>query len=169
MILLARLKPLVAVGAALILATAGVAVEGRQQPAPKEAREQDKPVPAPRADAGGGAAPETAPNRAIARKQLALIDDASATLRQLALNGKVSFSDPRFSLWGRRRLETLHKAGAGKAEIITALEKHIESLKADEAMAEHAHQSARGTILDVYDVQFRRMEAEIWLTEEKAR
>ena len=28
---------------------------------------------------------------------------------------------------------------------------------------------ARGTQVDVYDVQFRRMEAEIWLNEEKAR
>ena len=40
MMWLARLKPLVAVAAALILATAGVAVQGRQQPAPEGAREQ---------------------------------------------------------------------------------------------------------------------------------
>ena len=30
-------------------------------------------------------------------------------------------------------------------------------------------ESARGTQLDVYDVRFRRLEAEIWLNEEKAR
>ena len=53
MMWLARLKPLVAVAAALILATAGVAVQGRQKPAPEGAREQAKPAPPPKA----GAAP----------------------------------------------------------------------------------------------------------------
>ena len=45
MMWLARLKPLVAVAAALILATAGVAVQGRQQPAPEGAQEQAKTAP----------------------------------------------------------------------------------------------------------------------------
>jgi hypothetical protein len=40
MMWLTRLKPLVAVAAALILTTAGVAVQGRQQPAPEGARKQ---------------------------------------------------------------------------------------------------------------------------------
>ncbi len=51
MMWLARLKPLVAVAAALILATAGFAVHGRQQPAPEEAREQAKTAPPPIAGA----------------------------------------------------------------------------------------------------------------------
>ncbi len=46
-----------------------------------------------------------------------------------------SIADPSFSLWGRRRLETLRKAGAGKAEIVAALEKYINSLKEEEAIA----------------------------------
>ena len=49
MMWLAKLKPLVAVVAALTLATAGVAIGGRQQPAVEEAREQTKTAPAPRA------------------------------------------------------------------------------------------------------------------------
>jgi hypothetical protein len=166
---LARPKPRVAVAAALILATAGVAVQGLQQPAAEGAREQAKPAPPPTAAAGGAAVPETAANRALARKQLALIDDALATLHRLAQNGRVSISDPRFSLWGHRRLETLRKAGAGKAEIVAVLEKYVNSLKEEEAIAEGMRQSARGTLIDVWDVQFRRMEAEIWLNEEKAR
>ena len=52
MIWLARLKPLMAVATALILATAGVAVQGRQQPAPEGAREQAKNAPPPKAGAG---------------------------------------------------------------------------------------------------------------------
>ena len=46
-----------------------------------------------------------------------------------------SIADPPFSLWGRRRLETLRKAGAGKAEIVAALEKYINNLKEEEAIA----------------------------------
>jgi hypothetical protein len=169
MVWLARLKPLVAVAAALILATAGVAVQGRQKPAPEGGREQAKTAPPPTAGAGGAAVPDMAANRALAREQLALIDQALAALHQLARNFRISLADPSFSLWGRRRLETLRKTGAGKAEIVAALEKYINSLKEDEAIVEGMRRSARATQVDVYDVQFRRLEAEIWLNEEKAR
>ena len=57
MMWLARLKPLIAVAAVLILATAGVAVQGRQSPCPREAREQAKPAAPPAA----GAAPPPLP------------------------------------------------------------------------------------------------------------
>lgn len=162
----ARLKPMVAVAAALILTTAGVAVQGRQQPAPEGARDQAKTAPPPTA---GAAVPDVAVNRALARKQLALIDKALETLHSLARNARIDFSDPSFSLWGRRKLETLRKTGAGKAEIVAALEKYINSLKQEEAVVEEMRQSARATQVAVYDVQFRRMEAEIALNEEKAR
>ena len=76
---------------------------------------------------------------------------------------------PSFSLWRRRRVETLHRAGAGKAESVAALEKYVNSLKEEEAIAEGLRQSDRGSLLAVYDLRFRRMEAEIWLNEEKAR
>ena len=77
-----------------------------------------------------------AANRALARQQLALIDEALAALDQSARTGNVSIADPSFSLWGRRRLETLRKTGAGKAEIVAALGKYIDSLKREEAIAE---------------------------------
>ena len=168
---LARLKPLAAVAAALILATAGVAVQGRQQPAPEGARAQAKAVPRPRAGAGiaAPAAPDIAANRALAREQLALIDEALAMLHQLARSGRVSITAPSFSIWERRKLETLRKTGAGKAEIVAALEKYIDSLKDEEAIAKVRVEQARGTQVGVRDVQFRRLEAQIWLNEEKAR
>jgi hypothetical protein len=170
MMWLAKLKPLVAVAAALILATAGVAVQEREQPAPKGAREQAKTAPPPTAGAGGAAVPDLAPNRALAREQLALIDQALELLHRMSRAGSSKFAAPSFSLWGRRRVETLHRAGAGKAEIVAALGKYVNSLKEEEVIAERLRQSGRGsTLLDVYDVQFRRMEAEIWLNEEKAR
>jgi RNA polymerase sigma factor (sigma-70 family) len=173
MMWLARLKPLVAVAAALILTTAGVAGQGRQQqPAPEEARGQAKTAPPPTAGAGAaGAVPDMdlAANRALARQQLALIDEAWEMLHQMARNSRINIADPSFSLWGRRRLETLRKAGAGKAEIVTALEKYISNLAEDEEIAKSRKESARGTEVDIRDVQFRRLEAEIWLNEEKAK
>ena len=151
--------------------TAGVAVQGRQQPAPEGARGQAKAAPAPIVGAGGAplAVPDKAANRALASQQLALIDAALATMHGLARNARFSFGDPAFSLWEHRRLETLRRAGAGKAEIVAALEKSISSLQAEEAIAKTQHESARATQVPIYDVQFRRMEAEIWLNEEKAR
>ena len=171
MMWLARLKPLVAVAAALILATAGVAVQGRQQPAPEGAREQAKSAPPPTAGAGGAAlaVPDPAANQALARQQLALIDEAWAMLHDLAQNGRIDIDTPPFGLWGRRRLEALHRAGAGKAEIVAALEKYINSLKEMEAMAKARREAARSTGFGVYEIQFLRMEAEIWSNEEKAR
>jgi hypothetical protein len=170
MMWLARLRLLVAVAVALILATAGVAVQGRPQPAPEGARQQAKTAPPPTAGAGGAAVPDLAANRALAREQLALIDKALELLHQMSQGGSSKFAAPFFSRWGRRRVETLHRTGAGKAEIVTALEKYVNSLKEEEALTERFRQSRQGsTLLDVYDVQFRRMEAEIWLNEEKAR
>jgi hypothetical protein len=169
MMWLARPKPLVAVAAALILATAGVAVQGRQQPAPEGAREQAKIAPAPKAGAGGADAPDLAANRALAREQLALIDQALAMLDGMYRTARIRLSDPRFSLWARRKVETLRKTGAGKAEMVAALESYINRLKLEEAVTEKEHQAAQATQVDVHDVRFRRLEAEIWLNEEKAR
>jgi hypothetical protein len=169
MIWLAKRTPLVAVAATLILATAGVAVQGRQQPTPQREREQVKAVVPPKAGAGGAAVPAVAANQALAKEQLALIDQALAMLDRLYESGTVRYSDPRFSLWARRKVETLRKMGAAKAEIVAALESYINRLKQEAAGTENDHQSARATQVDVHDVRFRRLEAEIWLNEEKAR
>jgi hypothetical protein len=169
MMWLAKLKPLAA--AALILATAGVAVHGRQKPAPEGAREQGKPAPPAKAGAAAAApaVPNVAANRALAREALALIDESLAMMHQMAQEGRFNIADPSFSVWGRRRLEMLRKAGAAKDEIVAAIEKEIDRLKLDEAIAKSRKESARGTEFDIRDVQFRRLEAEIWLNDEKAR
>ena len=90
-------------------------------------------------------------------------------LHDLAQNARIEIANGPFSLWGRRRLEALRKAGAGKAEIVAALEKYINNLKEVEAIAIARQESARATPLGVYEMRFLRMEAEIWLNEEKAR
>jgi hypothetical protein len=171
MMWLARLKPLAAVAAALILTTAGVAVMGRQQPAPEGAREQAKTAPRPTAGAAAAApaVPDRAANRALARQQLALIDEAESLLHSLAQNARVEIDTGTFGLWGRRRLEALRNAGAEKAEIVAALEKYINNVKELEAIAKAQKEAARATSLGVYEMRFLRIEAEIWLNEEKAR
>jgi hypothetical protein len=112
-----------------------------------------------------------AANRAAARKQLAVIDKAWDLAHFMAQSARIGIADGPFSLWGRRRLEALHRAGAGKAEIIAALEKYINSLKELEKIANAREEFVRSdrTTLDVYELQSLRMEAEIWLNEEKAR
>ncbi len=171
MMWLARLKPLVAVATALILATAGVAVQGRQQPEAEGAREQAKNAPPRTAGAGAAtpAVPDLEANRALARQQLALIDEAWTLMHALAQNNRIDIATAPFDLWGRRRLEALRKAGAGKAEIVAALEKYINNLKELEAIAKALKEAVRATELGIYEMQFLRMEAEIWLNEEKAR
>jgi hypothetical protein len=165
MMWLARLKPLVAVAAAVMLVTAGVAVQGRQGPAPQRERKQAKTAPLPAA----AAVPALAANQALAREQLALIDNALAVLHQQYQSARAGITYASFSVWERRRLETIRKTGAGKAEIVAALEEYINTLKQEEEAAEAMVQNGRGTQVSVYDARFRRMEAESFLNEEKAR
>ena len=98
-----------------------------------------------------------------------MIDKAWALMNDLAASARIEIATGPFGQWGHRKLETLHRAGAGKAEIVAALEKYIDSLKGLEAVANAKMAASRGTVLGVYEMQFLRMEAEIWLNEEKAR
>jgi len=171
------LKPTAAAAAALALATAGVGALARQRPAPPGpgAHAAAAPLPPAVAVAGVGADAPPAPardvpaNRALVKEQLALIDKAVAGLERQAQGGDLRFTDPSFALWERRRLETLRAAGAGKTEMVAALEKYVDRMKTLETVVEKSYQLGRATILDLYDVQFRRTEAEIWLNQEKAR
>ncbi len=168
----ARLKPLVAVAAALILATAGVAVQGRQQSTSKGAQDQAKAAPLPEAGVGVAVAvTDLAANRALARKQLALIDEAWALMEFLSKNSRIDIDGGTFGPWGRRRLDALRRAGAGKAEIVAALEKYINDLERMQAIveAQQNRSTARVKSPSDYEIRFLRMEAEIWLNEEKAR
>lgn len=140
------------VAAATVLTFAGIAAYARQQPA-----------------AGGQAKADPAANRDLAREQLALVDQALEIQHALARSGRLPLNDPSFAVWGRRKLEALRKAGAGKAEVIATLERYIETLKADEAIAEGMKADARATEAAVLDVRYRLIEAEIWLNEERAR
>jgi hypothetical protein len=171
MMSLTRLKPLVAVGVALILTIAGVAVQGRQQPSPQGAQEQIKATPQailPPIGSGAAALPDLAANRALARQQLAVIDEAWTLLEIMDRNGRIEIDGGTIGPWGRRRLEALRRAGAGKAEIVAALEKYINDLERFKAIS-HDRFNHHHPTFDEYEIKFLSMEAEIWLNEEKAR
>jgi flavin-binding protein dodecin len=68
----------------------------------------------------------------------------------------------------RRKLEALRRAGAGKAEIVAELEKYIKDLDWFHELTKFRMHIASSSV-DNYEVRFLRMEAEIWLNEEKAR
>ena len=59
--------------------------------------------------------------------------------------------------------------GESRTKQEKVLEQRINRLKQEEAITEKEHQAAQATQVDVHDVRFRRLEAEIWLNEEKAR
>jgi hypothetical protein len=155
------------VAVAVIVAIAGIAVQGRQQPALEAKAPKAEAAPEAKAAPKADAAPEA--NRAIVREQLALIDEALEIQHNLARSGRLPINDPSFALWGRRKVETLRRAGAEKTEVIAALERYIGILKGEEALAKGMKEQARGTEAAVLDVRYRRMEAEIWLNEEKVR
>lgn len=164
-------KPAVAVAAILAFAIAGVAAQGRQQPLPRGGPTPVKAAPQavlPPVGVGDAAPPGPAANRALARRQLAAIDEAWAMLENLARSGRMEIDGGTIGPWGRRRLEALRRAGAGKAEIVAALEKLIDDLGRFEEIchlqANHHHLS-----YGECEVRFLRMEAESWLNEEKAR
>jgi RNA polymerase sigma factor (sigma-70 family) len=171
------LKPLAVVGGVVILATVGVAVQGRPQPGGQGAPARAKTaLPAAKAgSAAGGAAAASAnaqvvaANQAIAQKQLVIINQALEVLDTLTRSARVDPADPRFTLWRRRKAETFRKAGFEKAKVVAAIEEYIDRLKQEEQFADARRKQARGTLEGVFDAQYRRMEAEMWLNEEKAR
>ena len=116
MMWLARLKPLVAVAAALTLTTAGVAVLGRQRPAADRGgvREQAKPLFRKPPRAAPLAAPDQATNQALARQQLVLINNALEMLHRFALNARIELGNPAFAIWERRKLEAFVRREPGR-------------------------------------------------------
>jgi hypothetical protein len=167
----ARLKPLVAVAAILILTISGITVQGRQELAPQGEQEQVKATPQavlPPIGSGAVALPDLSANQALAREQLAVIDEAWAILENLSRSGRIDIDGGTVGPWGRRRLEALRKAGAGKAEIVAALVKYVNDLERFEAIAHGEHNHHHPTYAE-HEIKFLRIEAEIWLNEEKAR
>jgi hypothetical protein len=116
------------------------------------------------------AAPEKAdPNQELAREQLKVVERALKDMETLMSHGELNLSDPKYSVWSRRKIEALRATKAGKAETVAALEDYVARMKGVEQFAAAALKAGQGGRIDLEDAQYRRLEAEILLNEEKAR
>jgi hypothetical protein len=108
-------------------------------------------------------------NKALAQEQLKLARQALRDLDLMHKGEGLSRTDPRFALWERRQVEAIRATGAGKAELVAALENYLKRMKEEERLAQLALEKDQGTRVDVWDAQYRVLEAEMWLNQEKAR
>jgi hypothetical protein len=107
--------------------------------------------------------------KTLGKEQLALAEQALKDLDLLSRDGQVGIADRSFILWSRRQIEALRASGAGEAEMIAALESYVDRLKKHERHTEAFSQKAQATRVDLLDARYQRLEAEIWLAEEKAQ
>jgi len=105
----------------------------------------------------------------LARKQVALVDQALHDLETLVKSDQLSKNDPKFGTWERRRIEALRASKAGKEELIAALTRYLDLTKRTEEYTAQLFRGGEASRIDVHDAEYRRLEAEIWLTQEQAR
>ena len=109
------------------------------------------------------------PKKALAQEQLGLARQALSDLDQMHKGGDVTAFDPRFGIWERRQVEAVRDAGANRAEFITALEGYVKHLRDRQRIVEAAFRQGQASRVDVHDAKYRVLEAEMWLSQEKAR
>jgi len=109
------------------------------------------------------------PNKALAQEQLKLARQALQDLSQMHKSAGLSLTDPRFALWERRQVEAIRASGADQAELAAALDNYVKRMKQMEQFAQVAFQKGEINRVELRDAQYRGLEAEIWLNQEKAR
>jgi hypothetical protein len=110
-----------------------------------------------------------AENKPLAEEQLKLIDQGLAVLDRMYKGGEVSLDGPGISRWERRRIDALRAAGAGKKEVIAALERYLKRMKDVEGYKQTLLERDQCSRVDLLDARYERLEAEIWLNQENAR
>ncbi len=108
-------------------------------------------------------------NKALAETQLKLARQALEELDSLYKQARLSPLDSRIAVWERRQVEALSATGVGKAERLSAIEAYVNRMKRLSAIAEETHKQGTITGADVLDWQYRVLEAEMWLNQEKLR
>jgi hypothetical protein len=148
--------------AGLVLGTAVAAMFSALPPSMAQA--QTPPV------ASAQAAPEqSANNNALADDQLKLARQALEELESLRQNAKLQNLDPRFAVWERRQVEAVKATGVGKGELVSALEAYVKRMKDMSMIAKASREAGMITHVDALDWQYRVLEAERWLNQEKSR
>jgi outer membrane protein TolC len=115
----------------------------------------------------GSQAPD--PKKSLAQEQLELARQALSDLDRMGKGGEASAYDPRFGVWERRQVEAVRDAGASRAEFLVALEGYGKRLRDRRRIVDEAFRQGQASRLDVHEVKYRVLEAELWLNQEKAR
>jgi hypothetical protein len=153
---------------ALVTLTLGIIAGGLAVPFYR-----DRAVAAPpQAPQTAASARQEAPpdiGKAMAQEQLKVVRQALRDLETLHKADQVSLTDPRFPLWERRQVEAIRAAGAGKSELLAALENYQKRMKEQERLVQQAHANGEATTLDMWETRYRLLEAEMWLSRERAR
>jgi hypothetical protein len=107
---------------------------------------------------------------ANAESRLKLATAAIDAVRAVVSRGRFTAGerDP-IVIWARRRLEAKIDLSKSKAERIAAAQEHVDEMRKLEEVV--AHLSAAGELdrLSVMDAQYRRLEAEHWLEQQKSK
>lgn len=130
------------------------AVDG--QPAEGEKAKPDEPSAIP------------AGEKAKATEQLDLARKALSDLNRLAAGGEITLDNPAFSLWERRQLDAIRNSGADRSRVIEEMERALQVLRKLEQVVNEQYRKDQVTRTALWDVQYRRIEAEIALNREKA-
>jgi hypothetical protein len=138
------------------LVIAAVALCGALAPAPPES-----PAKAP--------SEPLAANIPLAKEQLRLIDQITADLDRSYKSGEVGLTSPGFKLWARRKIDALRSTGAGKEAIVAELEHYVAFMRKQESAWKTLYKQNEATRIDAAAAQYDRLEAEMWLNQEKAR
>jgi hypothetical protein len=123
----------------------------------------------------GGPAALAAPREArrstaVAQARLKLAQEALAAVH--ANIGRGGFGpggrDP-VAIWSRRRLEARFELSTTKGDRVAAAQEHFDEMKGLEQLLERLHKVGEGDQLALMDAEYRRLEAESWLEQEKAK
>ena len=138
------------------LLIAAVALVGALAPAAPEPPANSAPEP-------------LAVNKPLAAEQLKLIGLIVADMDRLVKGGQMTLGDPAINLWARRRVDALRATGASKAEMVAASEKYLDRMKIYENSRKGQYERDLATRADLLAAQYERLEAEMWLNQEKAK
>jgi len=108
-------------------------------------------------------------NVPLAKEELKVIDQILADLDKLYRGGEIDGTQPGFILWSRRRVDALRASGASKDEIIVALGQHLDRTRKNEVIVKNQHEAAAASHIDMLAAQYERLQAEMWLNQEKTR
>lgn len=105
---------------------------------------------------------------AIAKEQLVLSKTAIEAWRVMAKIGTEPVDLTPFYLWSDRRVNAQRRSGGSKAELVAILQDHLKELEKMAAELKQLRDLGMRGGNDLPEIQFRVLEAKMWLAEAQA-